>query len=185
MCTRSHTGLRTDCLPSEMEPIDIHYILYPNYPGRAGFRLCGPHRPVAVTKPRSTRNPQDGCEPESPAHRLSPLAFPGMQRPHCALCQPAESVATGAQGPAHSPATLFGRRTSVGTASSHRFYPPARARRRYAVAACWPGRRLYTQTRQLEASPPQPHRFSQVGIAQAPGVGQGLLLGTLVRIRGP
>lgn len=49
-----HPGLSADRLSSELEPIAIHYILYSNYVGRAGFRLCGPHRP-AVTKPNPAK----------------------------------------------------------------------------------------------------------------------------------
>lgn len=38
--------------------------------------------------------------------------------------------------------TLSGRRTSAGTASSRRSYPPGRVRRRCAAGAYWPGQTL-------------------------------------------
>ena len=122
------------------------------------------------------RGEQDGLELESAPGSASfcrlPQEYTGWHR----LRQLVRSAAAGAQRLTHSPATLSGRKTFAGTASSRRFCPPVRARQRYAAAACWPGRRLHTQTRQSGASfSLSPTTSPQAGITQAqPGLAKSI-----------
>lgn len=91
-----------------------------------------PRRPVAfsVTVGLSTRPHHHGFTP----------------RPSVPVGAPRSTRRGVCSGQARSPAAQSGRRTSVGTESSRRSCPPARAQQRCAAATCWPGRRLDVDT---------------------------------------
>lgn len=90
---------------------------------------------------------------------ISRCAFRWRPRPSPALPRPSPPLP--ARG---SPVTPSGRKTSAGTASSRRSYPPGRGQRRCAAGAYWLGQTLLTQRGDKERSEGrrQSKRLSQV-----------------------
>lgn len=73
----------------------------------------------------------------------------GMERdsgiPMFSVCQPHGHFVLDIPGLEFLPVTLSERRTSAGTASSRRSYPPGRGQKKCAAAACWLGQILYIE----------------------------------------